>query len=153
MGPGGKPRMVISLPSISQEVKLNKADHAWKPGAKEPTKKADDGTETVDESAVLKKGVLAILNKLCPQKFDILVEKFNQLPIDSQVKMQDCMEFIFEKAVDEPGFSVAYARMCQVHLLSLLLPLLLRSSLPSPSPPPSPPLSSKGGPPSPPFLF
>merc|ERR1719319_978142 len=97
MGPGGKPRMVISLPSISQEVKLNKAEHAWKPGAKEPTKKADDGTETVDESAVLKKGVLAILNKLCPQKFAILVEEFN-----------------FEKAVDEPGFSVAYARMCQV---------------------------------------
>ena len=24
------------------------------------------------------------------------------------------MELIFEKAVDEPGFSVAYARMCQV---------------------------------------
>jgi len=28
--------MVISLPSISQEVKLNKAENAWKPGVKDP---------------------------------------------------------------------------------------------------------------------
>ena len=35
--------------------------------------------------------------------------------------MQDCMELIFEKAVDEPGFSVAYARMCQVLLIMVLL--------------------------------
>jgi len=102
-----KPRMVISLPSISQEVKLNKAENAWKPTVKDP--KAE-----VDELDVLKKNVLAILNKLTPQKFDTLVEKFTALPIDSQTKLQACMELIFEKAVDEPGFSVAYAKMCQV---------------------------------------
>ena len=62
----------------------------------------------------LKKKVRAILNKLCPQKFDILVEQFTALPITTQVHLQECMELIFEKAVDEPGFSVAYARMCQV---------------------------------------
>ena len=44
--------------------------------------------DSVDETEKLKKSVLAILNKLCPQKFDILVEKFNALPIDSQDKMQ-----------------------------------------------------------------
>jgi len=113
-GPGGregpnKPRMVISLPSISQEVKLNKAENAWKPGVKDPKV-----VEEVDEVTKLKKGVLAILNKLCPQKFDILVEKFTALPITNQSHLQECMELIFEKAVDEPGFSVAYARMCQV---------------------------------------
>jgi translation initiation factor 4G len=70
--------------------------------------------EEVDEVTKLKKGVLAILNKLCPQKFDILVEKFTALPITNQNHLQECMELIFEKAVDEPGFSVAYARMCQV---------------------------------------
>jgi len=104
-----KPRMVISLPSISQEVKLNKAENAWKPGVKDPKV-----IEELDDVTKLKKGVLAILNKLCPQKFDILVEKFTALPITTQVHLQECMELIFEKAVDEPGFSVAYARMCQV---------------------------------------
>merc|ERR1719402_1788281 len=104
-----KPRMVISLPSISQEVKLNKAENAWKPGVKDPKV-----VEELDDVTKLKKGVLAILNKLCPQKFDILVEKFTALPITTQVHLQECMELIFEKAVDEPGFSVAYARMCQV---------------------------------------
>merc|ERR1719402_1265582 len=108
-GPGNKPRMVISLPSISQEVKLNKAENAWKPGVKDPKV-----VEELDDVTKLKKGVLAILNKLCPQKFDILVEKFTALPITTQVHLQECMELIFEKAVDEPGFSVAYARMCQV---------------------------------------
>ena len=108
-GPGNKPRMVISLPSISQEVKLNKAENAWKPGVKDPKV-----VEEIDEVTKLKKGVLAILNKLCPQKFDILVEKFTALPITNQSHLQECMELIFEKAVDEPGFSVAYARMCQV---------------------------------------
>merc|ERR1719454_1319933 len=104
-----KPRMVISLPSISQEVKLNKAENAWKPGVKDPKV-----IEELDDVTKLKKGVLAILNKLCPQKFDILVDKFTALPITTQVHLQECMELIFEKAADEPGFSVAYARMCQV---------------------------------------
>lgn len=104
---GQKPRMVISLPSISQEVKLNKAKNAWVPGVK----KKDEGGDDVE---VLKKQVLSILNKLTPQKFETLVEKFQDLPIDSQDKLSACMELVFEKAVDEPSFSVAYAQMCKV---------------------------------------
>lgn len=38
-----------------------------------------------------------ILNKLCPQKFDILVEKFNELQIDTEEKLRVCMELVFEK--------------------------------------------------------
>ena len=38
-----------------------------------------------------------ILNKLCPQKFDILVEKFNELQIDDEDKLRSCIELIFEK--------------------------------------------------------
>merc|ERR1719435_702336 len=104
-----KPRMVISLPSISAEVKLNKAENAWKPGAKEK-KEGVEHTE-MDE---LRKKVLAILNKLTPQKFETLVQKFQELPIDTQDKLSVCMELVFEKAVDEPAFSVAYAQMCKV---------------------------------------
>jgi len=56
----------------------------------------------------------AILNKLTPQKFDRLVDAFNALVIDNEEKLRLCMELVFEKAVDEPGFSVAYAKMCEV---------------------------------------
>lgn len=104
-----KPRMVISLPSISAEVKLNKAENAWKPALKEKK----EGVE-LSEMEELKKKVLSILNKLTPQKFQTLVEKFQELPIDTQDKLSMCMELVFEKAVDEPAFSVAYAQMCKV---------------------------------------
>merc|ERR1719232_2259067 len=104
-----KPRMIISLPSISAEVKLNKAENAWKPGVKEKK----EGIEHSDMEDLRKK-VLAILNKLTPQKFETLVQKFQELPIDTQDKLSVCMELVFEKAVDEPAFSVAYAQMCKV---------------------------------------
>merc|ERR1712106_200255 len=68
----------------------------------------------VSEMDDLKKKVLAILNKLTPQKFQTLVDKFQELPIDTQDKLSVCMELVFEKAVDEPAFSVAYAQMCKV---------------------------------------
>jgi len=107
---GPKPRMVITLPSsISAEVKLNKAENAWVPGVKD--KKVDGD---LDPETELRRKVLAILNKLCPTNFKVLVEKFQELPIDSQEKLSLCMEIVFEKAVDEPSFSVAYAEMCQV---------------------------------------
>jgi hypothetical protein len=41
--------------------------------------------------------VRAILNKLTPQKFSTLVAQFQELPIDSQSKLNTCMELIFEK--------------------------------------------------------
>jgi len=109
-----KPRMVISLPSISAEVKLNKAEHAWKPSVKGEKKTKDANEPPESEMQEMRRKVLAILNKLTPQKFTTLVEKFKDLPIDTQEKLSVCMELVFEKAVDEPAFSVAYAQMCQV---------------------------------------
>ena len=69
--------------------------------------------ESVDEVEALAKRVRAILNKLCPQKFDTLVNQFMELPIDNIEKMTKAMELVFEKALDEPAFAVAYARMCK----------------------------------------
>lgn len=102
-----KPRqgegIVISLPS--QEVKLNEAENAWKPSIKEAT--------PVDDVESLSKKIRSILNKLCPQRFDTLVSRFNELVIDNEEKLNKAMELVFEKALDEPVFSVAYAKMCQ----------------------------------------
>ena len=56
----------------------------------------------------------SILNKLTPQKFQTLVSKMVELKIDNQTKLESAIELIFEKAISEPGFSVAYANMCRV---------------------------------------
>ena len=91
-----------------EEIKLNEAgENAWKPSTKK------DATEELDEVEVLCKKVRSILNKLCPQKFDALVTQFNNLVMDTEEKLTRAMELVFEKALEEPVFSVAYARMCQ----------------------------------------
>ena len=97
--------MVIVLPN-RHDVKLNEAENAWKPSKKV----VDVGDGVRDE--LLNMRIRSILNKLCPQNFDTLVAQFNELVIDTEDQLTKAMELVFEKAVDEPGFSVAYARMC-----------------------------------------
>lgn len=79
------------------------------------------------------RNVRSILNKLTPQKFTALLEKFKQLPIDTETRLREVTNLIFEKvtdfiyplllrhnfwhdlqAIDEPSFSEAYANMCRV---------------------------------------
>lgn len=103
------PKKVIS---ISREpVKLHQAENAWTPGAKS---KAIGEQEADDELKALAKAVRSILNKLTPQKFDRLVDQFKELTVDTEEKLKLCTDLVFEKALDEPAFSVAYARMCNV---------------------------------------
>ena len=52
--------MIIYLPSISAEVKLNKAENAWKPTVKD--KKDGKPLPDLSEMEDFKKKVLAILN-------------------------------------------------------------------------------------------
>jgi len=93
--------------SLSREpVKLHKADNAWLPSVK-----GEDEKE--NELEILCKKVRAILNKLTPQMFSKLVEQFKELTIDTETKLVQCMELVFEKAVEEPAFSSAYASMCR----------------------------------------
>ena len=110
------PKKVIS---ISREpVKLHQAENAWTPGAKHKTvgeqEGSDDTVLPAKQLEALSKSVRSILNKLTPQKFDRLVEQFKELPIDTEEKLNLCTDLVFEKALDEPSFSVAYARMCKV---------------------------------------
>merc|ERR1719295_693631 len=110
-GPGAAPGpgRIISLQIPSTQVELHKTENAWKPG-----QMAEKGKgEEEDPLAEVSKQTLAILNKLTPQKFDKLLAKFNEINIDTEAKLRKCMELIFEKAVDEPGFAVEYAKMCK----------------------------------------
>jgi len=53
-----------------------------------------------------------ILNKLTPENFDKLVQKFMGLPLeDKEERIKRVIKVVFEKAVDEPSFSKEYAKM------------------------------------------
>lgn len=66
------------------------------------------------------RNVTSILNKLTPEKFDILTEKILQLKIDNAGLLRDLVKAVFEKALAEPAFSPTYAKFC--HKLTPKLP-------------------------------
>ena len=65
----------------------------------------------VDTQEVVRKA-RGILNKLTPEKFHTLTEQMQQLDISSEERLRSVIDLIFEKAVAEPSFSVAYANLC-----------------------------------------
>lgn len=54
-----------------------------------------------------------MLNKLTPENFDRLMEKFmNKIPLENKEgRVAAVINVLFEKAIDEPAFSAAYAKM------------------------------------------
>ena len=92
-GRGAPGQHVIQLQISSANVELNKAENAWKPAAAQKEGSAD----AEDPLLELEKNVRSILNKLTPSNFDKLVKKFNELKIDSEKKLANSIELIFEK--------------------------------------------------------
>nr|XP_050051080.1 eukaryotic translation initiation factor 4 gamma 1-like isoform X2 [Dermacentor andersoni] len=116
---GDKPKKVITLSSsLNQDVKLHAAQNAWKPSHKSAAEIADE--EAAAEE--LYRRVRGILNKLTPQKFQSLVEQVRNLEINSEERLNKVIDLVFEKALDEPNFSVPYANMCK-HLAMFEVPV------------------------------
>nr|XP_042912096.1 eukaryotic translation initiation factor 4 gamma 3 isoform X5 [Parasteatoda tepidariorum] len=78
-------------------------------------------SKTKKDKEKLKRSVQGILNKLTPQKFETLLTQVKNLNIDTEEKLCTVIDLIFEKAVDEPNFSVPYANMCK-HLALIKVP-------------------------------
>ncbi|XP_061776363.1 eukaryotic translation initiation factor 4 gamma 1a isoform X2 [Nerophis ophidion] len=127
-----EPRKIITSMSFSDDVQLNKAEKAWKPSAKKPSRGRDEETaaattteeespEQAETKEILKR-LRSILNKLTPQKFQELMKQVGELAIDSEERLKGAIDLIFEKAISEPSFSVAYAKMCHC-LLGLKVPV------------------------------
>lgn len=57
--------------------------------------------------------VRSILNKLTPQMFNQLMKQVTDLTINTEERLKGVIDLVFEKAIDEPSFSVAYANMCR----------------------------------------
>ncbi|XP_017126105.1 eukaryotic translation initiation factor 4 gamma 3 isoform X2 [Drosophila elegans] len=97
--------------SLNQDVKLSENENAWRPRALNKSD-GDGDTKTTQEKDELVRRVRGILNKLTPERFDTLVEEIIKLKIDTPDKMDEVIVLVFEKAIDEPNFSVSYARLC-----------------------------------------
>lgn len=128
-----EPRKIISSMSLSDDVQLNKAEKAWKPSVKKSTRGRNG--EEVDEddpeqmkTQELLKNLRSILNKLTPQKFQDLMKQVQELTIDTEDRLKGAIDLIFEKAILEPSFSVAYANMCRC-LTGVSSSFVLESSL------------------------
>uniref|UniRef100_A0A1B6CCD2 MI domain-containing protein n=1 Tax=Clastoptera arizonana TaxID=38151 RepID=A0A1B6CCD2_9HEMI len=107
---GGKPNVIHLSLSLHEDVKLRESENAWKPKVRGAI---ENKPQDEKENEELYKKVRGILNKLTPQKFDKLMNQVNQLPINTVNRLKKVIDLVFEKAVDEPGFSKAYALMCK----------------------------------------
>ncbi|XP_056246690.1 eukaryotic translation initiation factor 4 gamma 1a isoform X2 [Seriola aureovittata] len=131
-----EPRKIISSMSLNDDVQLNKAEKAWKPSVKKSTRSRGAEEEEEGEGGVggggggdteqaktqeLFKRLRSILNKLTPQKFQELMKQVTELTIDTEERLKGAIDLIFEKAISEPNFSVAYANMCRC-LMGLKVP-------------------------------
>lgn len=93
---------------MREEVKLNETKDPWKPLRFKKESIGEDDFKTQE----LNKKFRGILNKLTPQKFDTLLEKVKNLEINNQKRLEGVIDLVFEKAIEEPNFSEAYAAMC-----------------------------------------
>ncbi|XP_051027419.1 eukaryotic translation initiation factor 4 gamma 3 isoform X12 [Acomys russatus] len=113
-----EPRKIITV-SVKEDVHLRKAENAWKPSQKRDSH-ADD-PESIKTQELFRK-VRSILNKLTPQMFNQLMKQVSGLTVDTEERLKGVIDLVFEKAIDEPSFSVAYANMCRC-LVTLKVPM------------------------------
>uniref|UniRef100_A0A8C2J123 Eukaryotic translation initiation factor 4 gamma, 3a n=1 Tax=Cyprinus carpio TaxID=7962 RepID=A0A8C2J123_CYPCA len=104
------PRKIIVNVSVNDDVQLKKAENAWKPGMKKEN--VTDDPEALKTQELFRK-VRSILNKLTPQMFHQLMKQVTDLTINTEERLKGVIDLVFEKAIDEPSFSVAYANMCR----------------------------------------
>ncbi|GAB1610039.1 eukaryotic translation initiation factor 4 gamma 1-like isoform X1 [Argonauta hians] len=112
----GKKIIAVSL----SEGPLKRCDNAWKP----PHKASKDED---DEDDIYKK-VRSILNKLTPQNFEVLLSQIRDIDINTENKLKILIGLLFEKAISEPSFSVAYANLCSC-LLTVNVPSSAHSGM------------------------
>ncbi|XP_066126321.1 eukaryotic translation initiation factor 4 gamma 3 isoform X18 [Saccopteryx bilineata] len=104
-----EPRKIITV-SVKEDVHLKKAENAWKPSQKRDSQAEDP--EHIKTQELFRK-VRSILNKLTPQMFNQLMKQVSGLTVDTEERLKGVIDLVFEKAIDEPSFSVAYANMCR----------------------------------------
>uniref|UniRef100_A0A1Q3FE68 Putative eukaryotic translation initiation factor 4 gamma 1 n=1 Tax=Culex tarsalis TaxID=7177 RepID=A0A1Q3FE68_CULTA len=99
---------------LDEEVKLNECANAWRPRHLQQSVPEVDPDSGVDRTTQeLFKKFRSVLNKLTPDNFDKLVQQVKGFVIDTDERLDGCIKLVFEKAISEPNFSEAYAKMCK----------------------------------------
>ncbi|CAH3118757.1 unnamed protein product, partial [Porites lobata] len=104
-----QPKKVTDFPSVQPQVELRRTENRWV----RQGEIAKTGSEEEQKTEELFRKVRSILNKLTPQKFQTLTQQIIDLDIDTPERLEGAIDLIFEKAIDEAAFSVAYANMCR----------------------------------------
>lgn len=111
---GSKSGIIHMSLSLREDVKLNETDNAWVPAFRRENKSNAEGDENdaLSSNELLFKRVRSVLNKLTPERFNTLFEEINNFNIGTTERLNGVISLVFEKAIDEPHFSVAYAQLC-----------------------------------------
>jgi len=123
-GPRGNFKRTNSRDNGRSLSRSNSRDFDVYTGPVEPLKMSEnrwqkpDGQSDTEEAAAQKK-ILALLNKLTPEKWDKLIPQFLEVKITRVDTMRAIVERIFSKAVLEKVFAEMYANLC-VQLASSL---------------------------------
>ncbi|KAM7445324.1 regulation of mRNA cap binding [Porites harrisoni] len=104
-----QPKKVTDFPSVQPQVELKRTENRWV----RQGEIAKTGSEEEQKTEELFRKVRSILNKLTSQNFQTLTQQIIDLDIDTPERLEGAIDLIFEKAIDEAAFSVAYANMCR----------------------------------------
>jgi len=57
--------------------------------------------------------VTSILNKLTPEKYDLLIKQFFEIDLTEKEVLEKVVDIIYKKAIYEPVFSKMYSKLCK----------------------------------------
>lgn len=109
---GSRGSMDTRYPPHQVEINLNKDLPLKRTENPYVIKKMTD--KQISEHEELIREVRNILNKLTPQNLTKLTGDLINLPINTEDRLKDSIDVIFEKSIDEQVFSQTYAQLCNV---------------------------------------
>lgn len=93
--------------SLSETKVMKGVENAWTPKCIQVNVNVADGLE----QEIVKK-FRSVLNKLCPENFNKMLEEVKVLEMNSSSVLNQCIRLLFEKAIADVCFTPTYALMC-----------------------------------------
>ncbi|XP_071033990.1 eukaryotic translation initiation factor 4 gamma 1 isoform X1 [Parasteatoda tepidariorum] len=106
---------------FTEDIKLHEAEEPWKPSFK--LKRSSEANYGTSVEKKLKCNALSILNKITPEKFELLLKQLEKLDFKDEQASNVLICLIYEKAVREPIYNKTYVKMCK-----FLAPIKISSS-------------------------
>lgn len=95
------------------DVQLSRAERPWKARRLHRLEEEEGMDPEERQTQEILRHVRSVLNKLTPQKFNMLMKQLSGLPVKSERLLRGMVEMVVQRAVSEPQYSVVYANMCR----------------------------------------